>query len=298
MSKPLLSIIIATRNRAAVLDKCLSAIAADHSCHEPFDVLVADNGSRDATASVVTRHRRSGLPVHRLYEDRPGSSRARNAGVAHAEGACLVFLDDDALVAPGFRAAYGEVFRAPMPDLVQGRIIPRFASRPPHWLGREFWPRFGEVDEGPQPAAYAGTIRSGNLGITRKAFEDLGGFRLDLGPGTSGLGDDTELGLRARKAGYAIAYAPAALVYHLIPRERLSRSAFLRRCYISGRSQAQFQSYNEGLLRMTAHFAKLSCARLLRALLAPDAAVHVRTLAAAAEHMGRVAQIWRQRVHG
>ena len=70
------SVIIATYNRADLLDECLQ-----HLARQPFsngdEVLIADNGSTDDTAAVVA-HRAARFPValSRIVVPTPGKSHA------------------------------------------------------------------------------------------------------------------------------------------------------------------------------------------------------------------------------
>ena len=95
-----LSVVIATKDRAELLDGALAALAAQQGAplHE---VIVVDNGSRDHTREVAARR-----GVRYAFVAEPNRARARNAGVALAAGSLIVFIDDDVIVPPGFLAAH------------------------------------------------------------------------------------------------------------------------------------------------------------------------------------------------
>ena len=94
----MISVIIATRDRAPLLKGTLDALRNQVSPGCPVEVLVVDNGSIDDTRAVVeAAHRESTIPVIYLSESRPGKSHALNAAVAHARGDLLAFTDDDVL---------------------------------------------------------------------------------------------------------------------------------------------------------------------------------------------------------
>jgi len=298
VTRPDLSVIVCTRNRAGFLSMCLDALAEVRFERERFEVLVVDNGSTDGTAALLERMGRAGrLPLRRTPEPVPGLARARNTGVREAAGRFLIFLDDDALVAPGWLAAYDRNFQRGE-AIVQGRILPRLLGSRPAWLTEDLLERLGRTEAGSQCTVWTGPLRGGNMGVARRVFEAVGLFRTDLGAGAAGLGEDTEFGLRAAAAGFRAAYAPEALAYHLIPRRRLSRSAFLRRCYLAGLCQPLVGRFEERIFRMLASFLARSLVRLAAACAARDSGRHMAEMCRLCEHAGRVVQIMRQRLHG
>lgn len=91
---PRYSIIVPAFNEEVWLAKSLPAIhRAMGSVDEPGELIVVDNNSTDATASVA---RRLGAKV--VFEPVNQISRARNAGARIAQGAYLVFVDADTLI--------------------------------------------------------------------------------------------------------------------------------------------------------------------------------------------------------
>jgi glycosyltransferase involved in cell wall biosynthesis len=73
------------------------------------EVIVVDDGSTDNTVSELTQ--RFGSTIHLLRQPhRGGSGAARNAGVRHANGELLAFLDSDDLWLPGKLDAELQVF--------------------------------------------------------------------------------------------------------------------------------------------------------------------------------------------
>ena len=100
------TVIIATFNRAALLDECLEHLRAQ-SFKPGDEVIVVDNGSTDDTPGVVARHQAAfPVPMHLLRETVPGKSLAVSRAVAFANGDILVFTDDDVNV--GARLAGGD----------------------------------------------------------------------------------------------------------------------------------------------------------------------------------------------
>lgn len=113
-----LSVLICTRNRAALLDRTLDAIAAQTRSAD--EIVVLDNGSTDTTAEVLDRWS-ARLPLRRAYLAAPSIPAARNAAARAATGDVLCYTDDDALPAPGWLAALEAAFqRDPRIGIVGG----------------------------------------------------------------------------------------------------------------------------------------------------------------------------------
>jgi glycosyltransferase involved in cell wall biosynthesis len=92
------TVVVPTRNRAAMLAQALRSVAAQRGVE--LEALVVDDGSTDETPAVVTAMEDRRLRLIR-HEQRQGVSAARNRGVAEARGRWVAFLDDDDLWAPG-----------------------------------------------------------------------------------------------------------------------------------------------------------------------------------------------------
>jgi glycosyltransferase involved in cell wall biosynthesis len=95
---PLVSVVVTCFNQADFLAEAIESVLAQS--YPRLEVLVVDDGSTDATASVAARH-----AVRYLWQPNAGLSAARNTGIAHTEGELLVFLDSDDRLLPDAVAA-------------------------------------------------------------------------------------------------------------------------------------------------------------------------------------------------
>ena len=95
---PLISIIMATRNRRDVVLNTLAEVRAATGAAEQHEIIVVDNHSRDGTANAI----RERYPEIRLIRV-PGNlgSCAKALGVEQAVGRYILFLDDDSYPRPG-----------------------------------------------------------------------------------------------------------------------------------------------------------------------------------------------------
>jgi hypothetical protein len=135
-----ISLVLVTRNRARLLERCLNSVRAQ--LRPPDELVVVDNGSTDETAEVVRRFQPA-YPVRYIVETRPGVGCARAAGCVAATGDILAFIDDDAIPEPGWLTAMEETFCLdPRVGVVGGRINALAGGRI-DWISRAFG-RFGE----------------------------------------------------------------------------------------------------------------------------------------------------------
>jgi glycosyltransferase involved in cell wall biosynthesis len=134
-----LSVIVATRNRAANLCPCLDSIAAAFAKAAPLhaEIIMVDNGSTDNTPDVIKAWSAgSGMPIKSLSEPRPGRTRALNCALRAAEGNLLVFTDDDCRLSENYVNDLLRHFASDGADLViRGGRVELGATVPVVWTG-------------------------------------------------------------------------------------------------------------------------------------------------------------------
>ena len=88
------SFIVPAWNEAPIIGATIDAIhAAGRASHEPYEVIVADDGSTDETVAVAGRHGARVVKVaHRQI------AATRNSGARAAAGEFLIFVDADTIV--------------------------------------------------------------------------------------------------------------------------------------------------------------------------------------------------------
>lgn len=205
-----ISVVIATRDRAPFLDRALASLAVQRGA-PAFDVVVADNGSADDTAGVVSRHS-SEFPLQRVYVPQPNRAAARNHGVTASRGEVVAFVDDDVVLPEGFLAAHAREHETPRRVVVAGPIV-----------------NVASYDERPKPGlahASRAFLCTCNASLLRTTFDAVGGFdeTFDL------YGwEDTDLGIRLRRHGVRRVFAWDAFLYHIKPPRTETLDAVLRK---------------------------------------------------------------------
>jgi glycosyltransferase involved in cell wall biosynthesis len=89
----MLSVIIPTYNRAALLKQALASVLAQIA--PATEILVIDDGSSDETPAIVNDVLRQGHPLRYIVQENKGAAAARNRGLAEARYNLLCFLDSD-----------------------------------------------------------------------------------------------------------------------------------------------------------------------------------------------------------
>src|SRR5437773_8758903 len=92
--RPLISVVIPTFNRAAMLSATLESFAAQSISKYRYEVVVVDDGSKDTTADVC-RDFAARIQLSHRYIDNSGISAAKNTGIMASRGKILLFFDDD-----------------------------------------------------------------------------------------------------------------------------------------------------------------------------------------------------------
>jgi GT2 family glycosyltransferase len=204
-------VVIVTWNGRDVLASSLEHLARQTAKHT---VIVVDNGSSDGTRAMI----RERFPAVRLVElaDNLGFGRAVNAGAEAGDGDAIVLVNNDVDAEPGFV----EAIVAPLGRDSRVGMVAGLTTIP----GCELVDAFGiEVDVtlaaynrlrlGPptgEPGVLAGPS-GGAAAYRRAAFEEVGGFDDAL----FAYGEDLDLALRLRLAGWEAAAAPDARGVHL-----------------------------------------------------------------------------------
>jgi len=111
--RPVVSVVVPVRDDARHLDACLTLLA--RQTRLPDEVVVVDNGSRDASGDVARRH---GARV--VHEPRVGIPAAAAAGYDAARGDVLLRLDADTRPGPDWVAHALRVLRDPRVEAVSG----------------------------------------------------------------------------------------------------------------------------------------------------------------------------------
>jgi glycosyltransferase involved in cell wall biosynthesis len=177
-ASPSISVILNTYNRAALLPRAVTSVLAQ--THGDLELVIADDGSRDQTRSVVAAF--DDPRVRYVRQDNAGLSAARNLGVASSSGRYLAFLDDDDEVLPGWLEAFHAQLSSPGCGV---------ACCGAQVVGVDHTVTYSPRDLGAPFDHCVGLFYSGSFAVRRQVFDAIGGYAADLA-----CHHQTELALR------------------------------------------------------------------------------------------------------
>lgn len=228
------SVVIPTFERRETVLRTVAALG--RQAERDFETIVVVDGSRDGTAAALEALAPS-FPLRVLELPNQGAGAARNAGAELAAGEVLLTLDDDMEADPRMLAEHDRCHRDGA-DVVLGDL-PVHPDSPPGMLswGVGEWARLrSERLSRPGAEVRLEDLLTGQLSISRQAYDAIGGF--DAGFTRDGLfgGEDIDFGYRLREAGYKIVFAPGAISYQYYD---VSPARYLRRAREAGRSDEE-----------------------------------------------------------
>lgn len=218
---PRVSIVVLGYNGRAYVDACLNSLKAQ-TFEEPYEVVFVDNGSRDGTADAAAQH--DWVRVERLDRNY-GFCLGNNIGFERSHGDLVVFLNQDVVVHRDWLSEF--VAAVESDDRIKAghaNIIhpwnPEYASReleaPVYAAYSPELSRLGFVEYRGVPVnepVHDTLFLSGAATILKRdVVDEIGGYVFD--PGMFLYGEDMDLGLRIRGAGYRTVACTRAVVYH------------------------------------------------------------------------------------
>jgi glycosyltransferase involved in cell wall biosynthesis len=248
MSKPRLSVILCTYNRADSLRAtliCLSQLVIPRSI--PWELIVVDNNSSDHTKDIVEGMKPMIPSLSYEFESRQGLSNARNHGLSVARGDIILFTDDDVCPDPDWAATLVDHIDRTGCDAAGGFVAPAWETPPPTWFTERFYGYLAvhtsdrnvetEVTD-VQQAPYGA-----NMAFRKSVFNKLGFFDSDLGRKGNVLagGEEWDMFERMFNNGMRVMFFPDSRVHHRIESARLTKRYLYRWRYQDSRTIAENQ---------------------------------------------------------
>ena len=207
-----ISVVIPNFNRRAQLQRCLASVVTQASATQ---VVVVDNGSTDGSVEAASCF--PGVTVLRNLSNE-GFARAVNQGIAQCTGQFIALLNNDAVAHPEWLEQMLCGMSDPGIGMVAAKILvaanPHLIDKAGHLIypdGQNRGRGSGQPDHGQYDQAEEVLWPDGCAALYRHSMlDEIGGFDETF----FAYGEDAELGLRARIAGWRCMYSPRAVVWH------------------------------------------------------------------------------------
>lgn len=246
------SVVVCTFNRSAVLDICLESLSAQKADRNLWEVVIVDNGSTDDTGCVAGRYVNANANFRLAVEKEIGLSKARNRGCRESAGGYVAYIDDDAKARPDWVSVMLDFIRRnPGVTAFGGPDYGYALSGRPGWLPPEYmWTELDPAKGRERIIRFPGERYTGcNMVFRKDVLESFGGFDAHLGMSGTGIGygEETNLILSLQNAGHSIWYLHDLKVDHLIQGHKMSLWWNLRSFYSNGRTYDRTVNRRYGL---------------------------------------------------
>jgi len=235
MKDPCISIVILTARRAQKLLACLRSI--EKQTFRSFESIVVDNAGEEETRTIINSLSLSVKLVS--APDAPSYAEARNRGLQNARGEYIAFIDDDCVADPAWLSHLYDI--AQNADAVGGMVIPLKKLPFPSWWDQNLnWlvglsvPGLLDRESGGLHYPQTANMMIRKDVLVEEGFQEIGGEFSHKKTLSYAGREDVELWRRLRLKGKTCRFSPRAVVYHDIPRSRLSLKYLFRRAFNDG----------------------------------------------------------------
>ncbi|HUH25482.1 MAG TPA: glycosyltransferase [Flavobacterium sp.] len=222
------SFVIPVFNRPDEIDELLESLT--HQAYsEPFEVVVVEDGSTITCEEVVKKHQKR-LNISYYFKQNSGPGDSRNYGMKVAKGSYFIILDSDCIIPPNYLHEVDTFLQHDKVDCFGG----------PDAAHESFSDVQKAINQSMTSFLTTGGIRGGseklgkfqprsfNMGISKKAFEESGGF------GKIHPGEDPDLSIRLWNLGFRTALIPNAYVFH---KRRIDWEKFYKQVHKFGKAR-------------------------------------------------------------
>lgn len=200
-----ISVLIPCYNRANDIENAI--LSVQNQTRPADEIIVVDDASSDQSASIV---RKCGVKLI-CHESNRGPAVARNTAFSASTGEIVIFIDSDSIADQRMIETIMSIYENPLESErlggVGGRSIEAFSQG----LANQWRSLHARQDHGKSSKIDVEYLFGLCCSYPRKVFNQVGGFDSFY---PKNAGEDLDIGIRIRQAGYRLIYTPAAFIYH------------------------------------------------------------------------------------
>lgn len=252
-----ISFIIPVYNRPQEIAELLQSFTELHGALN-FEIVIIEDGSTISSSEVVESFSDK-LNISYYFKDNSGPGDSRNYGMKRAKGSYFIILDSDCLLPPKYVEVVIENLSRNYTDCYGGPDAAHDSftnlQKAINFSMTSFITTGGI--RGKKGSVNKFEPRSFNMGISKKAFEDSGGF------GKIHPGEDPDLSIRLEKLGFETQLIADAFVYH---KRRISWQKFYKQVYKFGMVRPILNKWHPHTKKITYWFPLFFSLGLITAL--------------------------------
>lgn len=251
--EPIITVVICTYNRLNHLKKAVDSLINQTIDNSMYEILIVDNNSTDGTANIADKYYPKIGNIRYILETRQSVAIARNTGWQHSNTKYVAYLDDDEIAKSDWLEQMLITIDSTKElniGAIGGKVEPMWEIPRPEWLSDPLTAILSIIDisDTPRVITQKEPIITGNVIYPKKALEQAGGFDINIskrqgynlvnlvGDESYKENEETILHKSLENNGYLLYYSPKIIIYHHIPKERLTKKWFIRRYFWAGYS--------------------------------------------------------------
>jgi glycosyltransferase involved in cell wall biosynthesis len=239
------SVVIPVYNRPDEIRELLQSLTTQ--TFTDFEVIIVEDGSDNPCVIVVDSFREQ-LDLHYFFIENVAQGFARNYGMEQAKGQYFVLFDSDCIIPSQYFEVLNQAINTRKLDAHGGPDAAEegFSNfqKAINYSMTSLLTTGGIRGKLKDPSKYQ--ARGFNMGLSKKAFEATKGF---VDPNR---GEDIELSIRLKKAGFRLELVEEAFVYH---KRKNTWQSFFRQSYSFGQNRINVSRYHPYAVKMVHHDA-------------------------------------------
>lgn len=251
------SFIIPVYNRPEEIKELLESFV-NQTYHKPYEIVIVEDGSSEPSEEIIDEFR-DALNISYCKKPNSGPGDSRNYGMQRAQGSYYIVLDSDCMLPPKYLAAVEKSLQKNYvhcyggPDAAHSSFT--LVQKAINYAMTSVLTTGGI--RGSKKAVGKFQPRSFNMGISKIAFEAVGGY------GNIHPGEDPDLTFRLWEKGYETKLIPEAFVYH---KRRIDWVKFYNQMKKFGMVRPILNKWHPQTAKATYWFPTLFCLGLLVAI--------------------------------